>query len=627
MSSSSWNLALGGVQDRPRCLSIEKAIEVPVLHTDKNYDAVGIIIRVTDLEGKSLPNELTRTTQVSNLNVELDLEGRTRLREQPSPANKRPQTSPGDISSFTNKVGDVRPRTASASEQTQTLIRVLKRNFSTMIHAFALFDADNGNEVGLMEVRSAVRWLLKHEKGKGLGDEEALANFDAKAFIQELSSSQLAGRGATLNLNDFVRKIIFGDTLENWKVKLEEARKWRDSLLAQELFDENKFVSEMAAGFLDELKAALKEKFENAAEAFVFFDRTCTGVLTEAHWHIGLKRIGVTLNVKHLMMVIDDNCADGRVDEAEFKVIFSWHPPEKWDALMLEAKTNRRAIANRITMASFKENKKKLPPLVTSTDTSCRSNDLDFSLINSSLTVGNNTFIGSAKRGAVQWQMQFITRLAAVVNPPANPDRFVFVGFQEGDIVLAILPDLSDRKRTPDILAKAVHDALEKPDNVLRAWDPSVQGASKTSLIKTRKWDFLTNKIGVKSSGLLDPKMTSNLLREPLVVRREHVRFPRSDVGFKKLGALDHWSVIDGIGKVGFVKDSFPLSLFYHKDLGIMFELLHCSPGFFCFQAVPGGPVLCCTEEGRVSQRSDLVHKGDQKGPGTNSRVHRFSRM
>ena len=175
------------------------------------------------------------------------------------------------------------------------------------------------------------------------------------------------------------------------------------------------------------------------------------------------------------------------------------------------------------------------------------------------------------------------------------------------------MPDASDWKRNPNIMAKAVHDALEKPDNPLRTWDPSVQGASKAFLLKTHKWDFNTHR--PDKTGLFDEKMRNNLLVDPPVIRREHVKFPRSDMGFKSLGALDHWRCIDGIGKVGAVKDRFSLSLLQHPHNGIFVELLHFSPGFFCFQAAPGGPILCCTEEARVKERSDLQNKGDGKGP------------
>jgi len=49
--------------------------------------------------------------------------------------------------------------------------------------------------VGLGEVRNAVHWLYKREKEKDKESEDlkALADFDAKAFIRELSISKLAG--------------------------------------------------------------------------------------------------------------------------------------------------------------------------------------------------------------------------------------------------------------------------------------------------------------------------------------------------------------------------------------------------------------------------------------------------
>lgn len=103
-------------------------------------DAVGIVIRVHDANGKSLPDELLRTTQVSKLTVELDLVGRTRVREQTSPP--RPETAPGAGDGSEGKLAN-----GETSEQTQMVIRVLKRNFPTMIHAFAHFDSDDGNEV------------------------------------------------------------------------------------------------------------------------------------------------------------------------------------------------------------------------------------------------------------------------------------------------------------------------------------------------------------------------------------------------------------------------------------------------------------------------------------------------
>ena len=138
-----------------------------------------------------------------------------------------------------------------------------------------------------------------------------------------------------------------------------------------------------------------------------------------------------------------------------------------------------------------------------------------------------------------------------------------------------------------------------------------VQGASKTFVMKTHKWSFET----MATKGFFDEKMRNNLLIDPPVVKREHIKFPRSDVGFKTLGSLDYWRCIDGIGKVGSVRDTFQLSLLRHKQNGILLELLHFSPGFFCFQAVAGGPILCCLEDGRVKERSDLAHKGDCKGP------------
>ena len=409
------------------------AIHTSEFHRWRFSDAVGIIIRVRDAEGNHLPDELVKTTQVSKLTVELDLEGRTRMREQVSP--KRPEGSHTWAPGGTEDGGGRLPA-GETSEQTQMMVRVLQRNFPTMIHAFALFDADDGNEVGLIEVRNAVHWLHKREKAKGLGDDRALADFDSKAFIRELSSSNLAGRGATLNLNDFVRKIRFGDNVENWKEKLEVAREWRNALLQDEHFKETQYVSTMGTGFLDELKSTLKAKFGNAAEAFVFFDRTCCGVLTEAAWRVGLKRLGVDINVKHLMMVLDGNCADGKVDEVEFREMFAWHTLENWDAMMLDAKVRRKAIANDITMRKFKETAKKLPPLNSSLSSasfikSSRSKTPELSMSNASLTVGNTTYNGTGKRGAAQWQLHFISRVAASLNPPANPNRFTFIGFQE----------------------------------------------------------------------------------------------------------------------------------------------------------------------------------------------------
>ena len=73
------------------------------------------------------------------------------------------------------------------------------------------------------------------------------------------------------------------------------------------------------------------------------------------------------------------------------------------------------------------------------------------------------------------WQTELISRVAAAVKPPANSDRFLFVGFQGNDIVLGIMPDASDWKRTPKLLAQELREALSNPENSLRTWDPSVQ--------------------------------------------------------------------------------------------------------------------------------------------------------
>ena len=594
---ASFNLSVGGAQEWWRY-----------------SDAVGIVIRAHDAEGKRLPEELLGTAQVSRLIVEQDVPGNIRLREQ------EPQKRPSTVATGPAEADRDRAQ-RELSEQAQMLIRVLERNFPTMIHAFTLFDADDGNEVGLMEVRNAVRWLYKREKGKGLGDEQALADFDAKAFILELSVSKLAGRGATLNLNDFVRKIRFGDNLEDWKEKLKAAREWRNSLLAEELFQENQYVSSLGTDFLDELKEKLQDKFENAAEAFVFFDRGCCGVLTENEWKIGLRRLGLSLNVKHLMMVLDGGggASDGRIDEQEFTKIFAWHSLKRWHSMMQEAKKCRKKIANRITQELFrerelKEKDKRLPPLGSaarnSPEASLPMKSTDTSMTASTLTVGDITYDDCGGRGATLWQMQFIGRLAECVDPPASPHRFLFVGFQEGDIVLGIMPDATDWKREPKHIAKAIQEALDMPDNPLRRWDPSVRGATKTFIMKTHKWSFNPQ----ANKGLFDEALRNNLLMERVEKEREHVKFPRSDVGFKTLGALDHWRCIDGVGKVGHVKDRYNLSLLQHKDNGTFLELLHFSPGFFCFQ-VSGGKVLCCSEDGRVRERADFAHKGDGKGP------------
>jgi hypothetical protein len=553
--------------------------------------------------------------------VEQDVHGNTRLREQEPP--KRPSTTPGPAA------GDGDRPQRELSEQAQMLVRVLQRNFPSMIHAFTLFDADDGNEVGLMEVRHAVQWLYKREKGKELGDEKALADFDARAFIQELSLSKLAGRGATLTLNDFVRNIRFGDNLEDWKQKLEAAREWRNNLLAEESFQEKLYVTSLGTGFLDELKAKMQEKFDNAAEAFVFFDRGCCGFLTENEWKIGIRRLGLMLNVNHLMMVLDGDggTSDGRIDEEEFTKTFAWHSLKKWDKMMQEAKKFRKKVSNRITMELFKERElmersQRLPPVGSASRTisemSESSKFCKASLASSTLIVGNITFDGRGRRGAAQWQMQFVARIAECVDPPANPDRFLFVGFQDGDIVLAIMPDASDWEREPKHVAMALQESLARPDNPLREWDPSVRGATKTFLMKNQKWNFNTQ----ATKGLFDEAMTNNLLMERARKKREHVVFPRSDVGFKALGALDHWRCIDGVGKVGHVNLSllkqrdkgFPLSLLQHRESGLFLELLHFSPGFFLFQ-VKGGKVLCCSQDGRVRERSDFAHKGDGKGP------------
>jgi hypothetical protein len=125
------------------------------------------------------------------------------------------------------------------------------------------------------------------------------------------------------------------------------------------------------------------------------------------------------------------------------------------------------------------------------------------------------------------------------------------------------------------------------------------QGLSTTFILNTNKWNFTT----VAGKGIFDESLTNSMLREKLPFRRDHLIIPRSDVGFKTLGALDHWRCIDGIGKVGAVRDRFALSLLRHTD-GTFLELMHFSPGFFLFQAVPGGAVLCCDESARVRQRS-----------------------
>ena len=102
-------------------------------------DAVGIVIRVQDADGKLLPDELLRTTQVSQLTVELDVGGRTRVREQKMEnAGKLMRAGGGGEETLVN---------GQISDQTQMVIRVLQRHFPTMIHAFAVFDSDDGNEV------------------------------------------------------------------------------------------------------------------------------------------------------------------------------------------------------------------------------------------------------------------------------------------------------------------------------------------------------------------------------------------------------------------------------------------------------------------------------------------------
>ena len=75
-----------------------------------------------------------------------------------------------------------------------------------------------------------------------------------------------------------------------------------------------------------------------------------------------------------------------------------------------EAKKNRKAIANKITMeVLFKESQPKLPALSShsesSVNTSSRSKTPDLTL-STSLVVGENTYIGSRKRGASQWQVR-----------------------------------------------------------------------------------------------------------------------------------------------------------------------------------------------------------------------------
>ena len=440
-------------------------------------DALGIIIRVRDTEGQPLPKKLVNTTQVSRMVVEQDLGGRRRVREQ------LPQKARVSIR-YDSIEGD--GDSGKLSEQTQLVIRVLHRNFPTMIHAFALFDADDGNAVGLAEVRNAIKWLYQREKGKRelVPEElEALACVDAKAFIRDLSRTQVAGRGTTLSLNDFVCKISFGDTVEDWQKKLEVARKERNKMLEEEISRENNVISSRGTEFLGELKACLQTKFENAAEAFVFFDRGCKGVLSEVDWKIGLRRLGLHLNVRHLLMVLDGNgsVCDGKIDEGEFLRFFAWHSLEKVDRMMLEAKKNRKAVSNRLTMSLFKANEKKLPSLTSPFDASLQSSRDNISpktapsvsLSNNSFVVGNNTYDGS--RGTVLWQTELISRVAAAVKPPANSDRFLFVGFQGNDIVLGIMPDASDWKRTPKLLAQELREALSNPENSLRTWDPSVQ--------------------------------------------------------------------------------------------------------------------------------------------------------
>ena len=586
-------------------------------HTHRSVfaDAVGMVIRVCATDGKPLQKGLVRTTQVSQLVAEPNAHGRLRVREQ------LPQQRPPPL--YLPDAAD-ESGTAEASAQTLVVIRVLQRHFPTMIHAFALFDADDGNAVGLRETRNAIAWLYRREKERKGNDRlpdkdlAVLADFDAKAFIRELTSSTLAGRGATVSIHDFFRRIRFGDSVEDWKRKLEIARAWRNKLLSEALFQENLYISGLGTEFLGELKECLEKTFENAAEAFVFFDKSCAGQITEAAWGIGLRRLGLHINVKHLLMVLDGSkgsASDGIVDEYEFRAFFAWHNLEGWDEMMINAKKNRKRTANRVTMELFNRSNgsgmsERIHDLTHAPDEFPQTKFLS-GTDSKSLVVGNLTFEGSGKRGAAQWQREFFGRLATVVDPPAKVERFVFVGFQAGDIVLAILPDASDLKRDPQTMAILIHDALKNPGNSVRTWDPSVQGSSEGFVMKNHRW-CNTSVAGI---GLFDEGTTNSLLHISRKVSRDHLKFPRSDVGFKTLGALDHWRCIDGIGKVGAVRDTFPLSLLRHGGNGTLLELMHHSPGFVFFQVERDGPVLCCGEDGRVRERSDLQLKGDGKGP------------
>jgi len=231
-------------------------------------------------------------------------------------------------------------------ENTAMLKAALERHFATVYDAFAFCDANGGSTIGWKEIKESVEKLASEK-----GEEELGERFDVKSFLAEFFSGI---HGQAISASHFVTAFRFGDDVSNWKEKLVAAR---ERLSVERKSKERRESTaaarrELGKKIVDRVKEMLARKFQNVAEAFVFFDQNSRDRLSESDISLGLRRLKMgTVDTKLLMTSADHVVVDGFLDEYEFRRSFAWHPcgdSRAWDRTMKDAKVRRLEIIDRV---------------------------------------------------------------------------------------------------------------------------------------------------------------------------------------------------------------------------------------------------------------------------------------
>ena len=131
--------------------------------------AAGVVVRLREGKGKP-PQELRRSIQLSKTIVETRAKtGTLALRTIPRPSRSLRATTRG--------------KALGAKENLAQLTAVLEARFPSRFDAFVYFDQDDGNNIGLLEIKKAIARLM------GDGEQETLGSVDVMQLFRELPLS------------------------------------------------------------------------------------------------------------------------------------------------------------------------------------------------------------------------------------------------------------------------------------------------------------------------------------------------------------------------------------------------------------------------------------------------------